>query len=267
MSIKDLKNISNCRVQRRLKESEGLLWHYCLNLASLSQMRYMKLDMPELSKVILHDDIKHCIYCKLAKAKKQPFNESRQRATGILEKVHSDTLGPITPCTFRSAHKYIVIFTNDYSRYAEGYSMYDKMQVDVALRKFLLCMRELLGYDYQPIAHLANRNEGPQYTCANGKLHTDNGTEFRTAKMKSLLKEEKIILDPCQPSTPQHNAVAECLNLELKEKVGTQLASAGMPQSYWNICMDYVMYVHNRSTNKSLNGLSPFEKLTGRKPK
>ena len=75
MNSSDLINISDQRVLRRLKESEGLLWHYRLNHASQSQMRLMKLDMPELENVVLHDDIKHCLYCKLAKAKKLPFKK------------------------------------------------------------------------------------------------------------------------------------------------------------------------------------------------
>jgi len=113
MNLKDLININNQRVIRRLRESEGLLWHYRLNHASLSQMRDMKQDMPELKDVVLHDDIKHCIHCRLAKAKKLPFTEERTRATRILEKVHSDTLGPITPCAFCTGHKYIMIFDEE----------------------------------------------------------------------------------------------------------------------------------------------------------
>jgi len=38
MNIGDLIRITNKRVERRLKETEGLLWHYRLNHASLSEM-------------------------------------------------------------------------------------------------------------------------------------------------------------------------------------------------------------------------------------
>lgn len=87
MNIPDLININNKHVERQLRETEGLLWHYRLNHPSLSQMHYLKQEMPELKNVVLHDDIKHCIHCRLAKAKKLPFGEERTPATRILEKV------------------------------------------------------------------------------------------------------------------------------------------------------------------------------------
>ena len=62
MNLKDILSITDQRVIKRLKETEGLLWHYPLNHASYSQMQLMKLDMPELKKVTLHDDIKNCLY-------------------------------------------------------------------------------------------------------------------------------------------------------------------------------------------------------------
>ena len=227
----------------------------------------MKQDMPELKNVVLHDDIKHCIHCRLAKAKKLPFNEERTRATKILEKVHSDTLGPITPCAYRTGNKYIVTFTDDFSRYAQCYTMFDKTQAHIALEKFLTHLRELLQFDYRPIEHMQSNKEGTTLTCRNGKLHTDHGTEFKTQQMKNLLTKEGIIWDPCNKRTPQHNAVAERLNLDIEQKVRAQLSSAGMPASFWSLSLEYVMHIHNRSTSRSLEGISPFEKLTGKKPK
>ena len=173
MNIGDLIRITNKRVERRLKETEGLLWHYRLNHASLSQMRLMKLDMPELKKVVLGNDIKNCLHCRLAKAKRLPFDQERTRATRILEKVHSDTLGPINPCGFRTAHKYIITFKDDYSRYGEAYTMFDKTQVDIALHKFLQKLRLLSSFDYKPVEHLINRNEGRQVSCKNGNRVQD----------------------------------------------------------------------------------------------
>jgi len=227
----------------------------------------MKLDMPELKNVVLGNDIKNCLHCRLAKAKRLPFDQECTRATRILEKVHSDMLGPINPCGFRTAHKYIITFKDDYSRYAEAYTMFDKTQVDIALRKYLQKLRMLLSFDYKPVEHLINRNEGRQVSCKNGKLHTDNGTEFKTTTMKKLLQEEGIILDPCHPHTSQHNVVAGRYNLDLEKKVTAQLSSAGMPMGFWPICLDYATYIQNRTASKSLGGLSPFEKLTGKKPK
>ena len=98
-------------------------------------------------------------------------------------------------------------------------------------------MREVLSVSYKPIKRFNIINEGNQIMCINGKFHTDNRTEYKTEAFKNLLQREGIIYDPCLPQTPQHNAVAERLNLEIEVKTTANLASAGMPTSFWGMSL------------------------------
>ena len=60
---------------------------------------------------------KECETCIRAKAMAKISRIPMPRASGILEKVHSDICGPISPETF-SKNRYFISFINDKTRYA-----------------------------------------------------------------------------------------------------------------------------------------------------
>jgi len=106
--------------------------------------------------------------------------------------------------------------------------MTDKTKAHVAFARYLKKLREILSFDFKPIQRLHNLNEGREIKCRNGKFHTDNGTEYKTENFKNLLAKEGIIYDPCNPRTPQHNAIPERLNLEI------ELIVSGQSRKRWN---------------------------------
>ena len=170
--------------------------------------------------VTFNNEIEECIDCKLGKAKRKPFTEKRTRSTKVLQVIHSDVMGSITPCALKTGCRYIVTFTDDYSRFALAFAMPNKTSVHIALQIYLERVRNLMKDEI--ISHtisLHNCKEGQTIKCKVGKLHTDNGSEYKTSEMKRLMNQEKIMWDPCFPRTPQHNGCAECLNLEIEEKI------------------------------------------------
>lgn len=56
-----------------------------------------------------------CIVCVKAKQTRLPFKEVGSRATRLLELIHSDVMGPLTPKS-HSELRYIVTFVDDFSR-------------------------------------------------------------------------------------------------------------------------------------------------------
>ena len=225
MSITDLEQINENR-SRAFKVREGILWHLRLIHTSKQYLEIAAKFLPDMKGVTFNNEIEDCLDCKLGKSKRKPFNETRKRATKVLQVIHADVMGAITPCSFRSGCKYIVTFTDDYSRYALAYAIPNKMSVHSALRDYINEVRELIN-DHEPrTISIHNCNEGQTFKCKIGKLHTDNGTEYKTTEMKQFLNQEKIKWDPCFPRTPQHNGCAERLNLEIEEKIRTILTSA-----------------------------------------
>ena len=125
--------------------SQGYLAHLRYNHASKGYLETAAKIIPDLKGLVIDDEIKECMDCKLVKAKRQPFKETRMRATKILQMVHSDVMGPIKPVAFRNGAQYIVTFTDDYSRFAAAYTMHNQRHVHTALKKYLNEIRILLG--------------------------------------------------------------------------------------------------------------------------
>ncbi len=249
MTRDDLDKLNQQRV-RSLKECEGILWHLRLNHASKTYLEAAAKFIPEMRGVKFTHEISECESCKLAKAKRKPCNTSRTRATKPLERIHSDLVGAITPCSFSTGAKYIVTFTDDFSRFAMAFSIENKTEIHLAMSKYLKEMRLLLGNsDYKIVS-----------------MRTDGGTEYLNPQMRQLMRRENIELTPCNPYTPKHNGCAERINLEIEEKIRANLVSAKMPTSFWGYALRHVMYVHNRTPNKSVDFKTPFEMLLNRQP-
>ncbi len=242
----DLKAIEANRTKR---ECEGLLWHYRLNHASKDYLEIAAKNYPSLEKVNFPDDIRDCEVCKMAKAKRKPFVKKRTRAEKSLQRIHSDLMGPIKPYSIKKSYRYIVTFIDDYSRFAVAFPLQDKTLVHVALANFIKGMRVLIGDSEAKIL----------------EMRIDGGREYMTDGMKAILHREGIQVQVTAPGTPQHNGCAERINLEIAEKVRANLLSARMPHYYWDFALEYTMFVHNRTPNKSIDFRIPFEVLTNRK--
>ncbi len=88
-------------------------------------------------------NILDCEVCILSKMQKLPFKETRTRAERPLEKINCDTMpmGPIKPASFPGRNRFIVVFIDDYSRFAKAYCMKKKDDSGKALEKFLASAR------------------------------------------------------------------------------------------------------------------------------
>lgn len=70
---------------------------------------------------------------------------------------------------------------------------------------------------------------------------------LNTEGMIELIKKLGIVRTTSIARTLERNGVAERFNLELEKKNSTNLESAGMSNGFWNLYLDYAMYVHNKS--------------------
>ena len=265
MNKQDIEKTDEGRI-KSLTETKGLMWHHRLGHMSKGRLEKLKKNNKDLKKIRFPQEIVECVDCRLGKARRKPFKGTSPRATKPLEKIHSDMMGPIKPNGFLTHDRYIVTFTDDYSRYAFAYSIKSKLHVHLALEKLVNELRVLLGSKMTDIVEIVNEREGREYKCALGKLHTDQGTEYKTKEMKELIEKLRIVRSVSHARTPEHNGVSERLNLEIEKKVRTNLISAGMPEGMWNLCLEYVMYIHNRSPNRAINYKTPFEVLMGEQP-
>jgi Pol polyprotein, beta-barrel domain/gag-polypeptide of LTR copia-type len=115
------------------------------------------------------EGVKECETCIQAKATANISRTPMSKASEILEKVHSDICGPISPGTFRKK-RYFVSFIDDKTRYAEIRLLNTRDEVFNEFNDWLIEEKKQLGDKLK-------------------RLHSDNAKEYKTEEFKSLFKE------------------------------------------------------------------------------
>lgn len=225
--------------------NEAMLWHVRLGHASLNYLKKLQKIYKSLENVKFDNSILECETCIMAKMEKLPFKETRKRAERPLQVIHTDTMGPISPTSYPGFKRYIVVFIDDYSRFARAYAVKTKDEAGDVFKSYLVSARNLLG-----------KNEKVCY------IKSDQGTEFTGGKFLEILKEEKIEIEVSPPYTPEHNGVAERFNKTIQEKVRAYMFDSGLPKSMWEFAVDAAVYAYNRTPHKSIEFLVPLMKFS-----
>ena len=109
-------------------------------------------NFTDLSKLVAHVEemrisdtsVDVCEICDLNKAKKQPLaKECTTRVQAVLDIVHTDILGPITP-TAVDGHKYAIGFVDSFNKYCRVYFMKSRDETLEQIQKFCADVGQLL---------------------------------------------------------------------------------------------------------------------------
>jgi len=98
------------------------------------------------------------------------------------------------------------------------------------------------------------------------KLRTDNGREYLSREFQNFLEEEGIVHQTTVEYTPQQNGVAERANRTLIEMARCIMLQANLPESLWAEAVNTATYLRNRCATKCLNGITPMEAWSKKKP-
>ena len=189
-----------------------------------------------------------CESCVYAKATRKPIAKERQgeRAKEFAGEVHTDLWGPAPVETF-GGRRYYISFTDDKTRLTYLHLLRQKSEALAAYKGFESWCQTQHG------AHVK-------------VLHSDRGGEYLGKEFIMHLKaagtEQKLTVH----DTPQHNGVAEHLNRTLLEKVRAMLHDSGLPRSLWGEAVRHAIWLKNRTPTKALDGGTPLEAATGKKP-
>jgi hypothetical protein len=189
-----------------------------------------------------------CDSCEQAKSTHKPIRKEREEplASSFGEEVHSDVWGP-SPMLSVGKSKYYITFTDDFSCYT---------------RLTTMCTKDGALQAYKDYAAWAYTQHGARVK----HLHSDHGGEYTGGEFTSFLKEQGTERRLTTHDTPQHNGVAESLNRRLIERVRALLHQSSLPKTLWAEALHFIVWVKNRTLTKALGNVTPFERLTGRKP-
>ena len=90
------------------------LWH--CRLGHIGVKRVKKLHADGLLESLDYESVDACEPCLMGKMTKTPFFGTMERATDLLEIIHTDVCGPMN-IEARGGYRYFLTFTDDLSRY------------------------------------------------------------------------------------------------------------------------------------------------------
>ena len=100
-----------CRVD---SDSATYLWHCRLGHIGINRMK--KLRTVGLLESLDYESLGTCEPCLMGKMTKTPFSGTMERATDLLEIIHTDVCGPMN-IEARGKYRYFLTFTDDLSRW------------------------------------------------------------------------------------------------------------------------------------------------------
>lgn len=231
------------------RDDDQELWHR--RLGHVNDQILHKMTDPEIASGVVYkrsESSAFCESCVKGKAVKHSLKPlGKIRSTRPLGIIHSDVCGPMqTPTS--SGKKYMITFTDDYTRMCAVYLMSVKSE---ALDKFKEFQAAAVG----------------QLGCNIGILHSDNGGEYVSTEFKLYLRDNQIKHETSLPRVPEMNGVAERKNRTLLEQARSMISLAKLPKSFWGEAVTTAAYLTNRIPTSSLGGkTTPYELWYEKKP-
>ena len=230
------------------KEQSLSTWHQRLgHLGVRNVKRLANSDMVKGIKIkgSLEEDF--CEGCARGKAHRHPIlRNDGPGSSEILGLIHSDLGGPMRTSTV-SGCRYFVTFTDDKTRFKTLYLMKSKSETLEKFKEFEARVTVETGQRIKAI-------------------RTDNGGEYISKAFNDFCKGKGIARQFTAPYTPEQNGVAERLNRTLIESARCMLKHADMEDKYWGEAILTATYLANRHPTTALDGVTPLEAWTGRKP-
>lgn len=227
--------------------AKGSLWHNRLGHVHADAVRQMirqnmttgmKLDLKDIG----HDACPTCIQAKHARA---PFYKPRNPATSVLERVHTDVVGPLRTSSLGGA-KYSLTMVDEFSSLSSVTLLSTKGEAGHALIEGLHKWQRLTGKSVKYV-------------------RSDRGGEFSSCMLESEFSKSGVTHEYTTAYTPQQNGVAERMNRTLFEKVRCSLMGANMPDEFWGLALQSASDIRNMCP-VSGQYKTPFEMFYGRKP-
>lgn len=190
---------------------------------------------------------KVCIGCMVGKQNRAPFSrKSTWRAARHLQLVHSDLCGPISPESHGNK-RYILTFTDDFSRKVWVYFLREKGETFGIFKIFKIMVEKESGLQI----------------CS---LRTDRGGEFNSKEFSEFCTTHGIKRQLTTSYSPQQNGVAERKNRTILNMVRCLLEEKKMPKAFWPEAAKWTCHIINRSPTSAVKDKTPEECWSGLKP-
>ncbi|KAJ9541345.1 hypothetical protein OSB04_027851 [Centaurea solstitialis] len=225
-------------------EDQTYLWH--CRLGHINKKRVELLLKGGFLGTFDYKPFDNCESCLSGKMTKQPFNKENERATDLLEIIHTDVCGPFSHVA-RGGYRYFITFTDDFSRYGYVYLMRHKSESFERFREYQNEVQNQLGRKIK-------------------FLRSDRGGEYLSDEFDNHLMECGIVSQLTPSYTPQMNGVSERRNRTLLDMVRSMMCRSTLPMSFWGHALETTAHIPNKAPTKSVEK-TPYKLWKGKKPK
>ena len=190
---------------------------------------------------------RECEACAQGNMHRIPFRKKSEKETHQpLQLVHRDFCGPMNVDSVGGS-KYVLTFTDDYTRYVTVY--------------FIRSKSEVLSMFVEYVTMMGNETD-----LRVRAIRTDNGGEYTSQYFKTFCADKGIAHQLTNPNTPEQNGVSERLNRTLIESARSMLIHAKMRLKFWAEAVNTAVYLHSRSPTSAVKDKTPFESWFRKKP-
>lgn len=234
-----------CLMARR--EEEAWRWHERYGHLHFDALRMLsRKEMVRGLPCIEHVE-QLCDCCMATKQRRTPFPvAAKYRAKELLDLVHGDLCGPITPAT-PGGRRHFLLLVDDASRYMWVSLLSSKDEAPAAIKSWKALVEAETGKVLQV-------------------LRTDNGGEFTSVEFGEWCAERGVRRHLSAPYSPQQNGVVERRNQTVVAMARSLLKGRSVPAEFWGEAVVMAVYLLNRAPTKSLAGRTPYEAWHGKKP-
>lgn len=188
-----------------------------------------------------------CSTCLLGKQARHMFPKATAyRASNVLELVHGDLCGPITPST-PAKNKYIFVLIDDHSRYQWSILLKEKGEAFEKFKRFKAMVEQETGAVIKT-------------------FRTDRGGEFTSGEFQAFCETNGIMRHLTAPYSPQQNGVVERRNRTLLGMTRSVMKHMSMPNYLWGEAVRHATYLINRVATRVLINQTPYEVFKKKKP-
>eukprot|EP00794_Sanderia_malayensis_P006404 gene6404-biopygen4733 len=237
---------SACAVSSQDSNGKMNLWHSRYAHLGINNLKLLEKSMVDELVFNSKESIHSCEICAKGKQRCEPFpKKSQSQTTQLLELVHSDV--GIVNVNSVGGSRYYVTFIGDFSRYTVVHFLKKKSEVLDKFKEFVAVMENLTKKKVRT-------------------FRTDNGGEYISAALQQFCSNHGIRREFTIPMNPQQNGVSERMNRTLMESTRCMLHHAELPIMFWAEALNTAVYLRNRSPTVVLDGVTPYERLFGKKP-
>ena len=150
-----------------------------------------------------------------------------------------------------SGCRYYALYIDDYSRLSWVFFLRTKSSAEICAV-------------FREFKNMVELKLGPHRIA---RFRSDNGKgEYDNAEFRSILTESGISFEPAPPYTQHKNGVSERMIQTHNAKARAMMLDSRLPPSLWAEAINTVNYLHARSPTAANKGLTPYQKMYGRKP-